>query len=81
MSLSAPADNTVAGQAKPETDLTDAEKSVRAAVIHGGRMSLKWTALVPLAMAIGYLLLIVYFKAIGGYKQVHIEVTGPAGRH
>ena len=44
-------------------------------------MSLKWTALVPLAMAIGYLLLIVYFKATGGYKQVHIEVTGQAGKH
>lgn len=64
-------------QAKPETELTDAEKSVRAAVIHGGRMSLKWTALVPLAMAIGYLLLIIYFKATGGYKQVHIEAAGP----
>ncbi len=68
-------------QAKPEAELTDAEKSVRAAVIHGGRMSLKWTALVPLAMAIGYLLLIVYFKATGGYKQVHIETAGPAGKH
>jgi MFS family permease len=67
-------------QAKPEAELTDAEKSVRAAVIHGGRMSLKWTALVPLAMAIGYLLLIVYFKATGGYKQVHIEAAGPAGK-
>jgi MFS family permease len=67
-------------QAKPETELTDAEKSVRAAVIHGGRMSLKWTALVPLAMAVGYLLLIVYFKATGGYKQLHIEAAGPAGK-
>jgi MFS family permease len=63
-------------QAKPEPELTDAEKSVRAAVIHGGRMSLKWTALVPLAMALGYLLLIFYFRATGGYKQVHIEGTG-----
>lgn len=60
-------------QSKAETELTAAEKSVRAAVIHGGRMSLKWTALVPLAMAVGYLLLILYFKARGGYKQVHIE--------
>src|SRR4030095_4685937 len=47
-------------QSKSEAQLTDAEKSVRAAVIHGGRMSLKWTALVPFAMAVGYLLLILY---------------------
>jgi hypothetical protein len=39
-------------------------------------MSLKWTALVPLAMAVGYLLLILYFRAIGGYKQVHIIGPG-----
>jgi len=62
-------------QSKAETELTDAEKSVRAAVVHGGRMSLKWTALVPLTMAFGYLMLILYFKARGGYKQVHIEGT------
>jgi hypothetical protein len=62
--------------AKPEAELADAEKPVRAAVIYGGRMSLKWTALVPLAMAVGYLLLILYFKTIGGYRQVHIEGAG-----
>ncbi len=61
---------------KPETDLAPPEKTVRTAVIHGGRMSLKWTALVPGIMAVGYLLLILYFKAKGGYKQVHIEGTG-----
>ena len=60
---------------RPEAQLTDAEKQVRSAVIYGGRMSLKWTALIPLVMAIGYLLLILYFKAKGGYKQVHIEST------
>jgi len=59
--------------ARPQAELTGPEKSVRAAVIYGGRMSLKWTALVPATMTIGYLLLILYFKAIGGYKQVHIE--------
>jgi hypothetical protein len=67
-------------QTKPESELTNDEKSVRAAVVHGGRMSLKWTALVPLAMAIGYLLLILYFKARGGYSQVHIENAGPPAR-
>jgi len=62
--------------AKPEADLTEAEKPVRSAVIYGGRMSLKWTAVVPLTMAVGYLLLILYFRTIGGYRQVHIEGPG-----
>jgi MFS family permease len=61
--------------AKNESELTETEKAVRAAVIHGGRMSLKWTALAPAIMAAGYLLLILYFKAKGGYRQVHIEKT------
>jgi MFS family permease len=61
---------------RPEAQLTDSEKAVRSAVIYGGRMSLKWTAAIPLVMAIGYLLLILYFKARGGYKQVHIEGAG-----
>jgi MFS family permease len=59
--------------AKAEANLTEPEKAVRTAVIYGGRMSLKWTALVPLSMAVGYLLLILYFKAVGGYRQVHID--------
>jgi MFS family permease len=49
---------------------------VNEAMLYGGRTALKWTALVPTAMALGYLLLILYFKAIGGYKQVHIEAAG-----
>lgn len=47
--------------------------------LHGGRMALKWTSFVPLAMAICYLLLIVYFKSIGGYKAIHID--GKEGGH
>jgi len=66
--------------AKPAADLTPPEQTVRSAVIFGGRMSLKWTALVPAIMALGYLLLILYFKASGGYKQVHIEGTGSAAK-
>jgi MFS family permease len=61
--------------AKPATELAAPEATVRAAVIHGGRMSLKWTALVPTLMAAGYLLLILFFKARGGYKAVHIQGT------
>jgi len=39
-------------------------------------MSQEWTALVPLVMAVGYLLLILYFRAMGGYEQVHIKGPG-----
>ncbi|HEY1859067.1 MAG TPA: MFS transporter, partial [Gemmataceae bacterium] len=34
----------------------------------GGKQALAWTAVVPAALAIGYLLLLLYFRAIGGYK-------------
>jgi hypothetical protein len=43
-------------------------KPVEEASLFGGRMALKWTALVPATMAVLYLLLILYFKARGGYK-------------
>jgi MFS family permease len=49
---------------------------VRAATLHGDRMALTWTAAVPAAMAVGYLLLLLYFMARGGYKQVHISAGG-----
>ena len=61
-------------------ELSEPETRVRSAVIYGGRMSLKWTALVPAIMALGYLLLILYFKATGGYKQVHIEGVGKGAK-
>jgi MFS family permease len=66
--------------AKPQAELSPPEQTVRSAVIYGGRMSLKWTALVPAIMAVGYLLLILYFRARGGYQQVHIEGVGKQAR-
>jgi MFS family permease len=62
---------------KSPEDLTPAEREFKKPVvdagIHGGQMALKWTAIVPLIMAIGYLLLIIYFRAKGGYQAVHLE--------
>jgi MFS family permease len=40
---------------------------VKAARLTGGKMALQWTALVPALMAIGYLILVVYFRSQGGY--------------
>ena len=37
---------------------------------------MKITAAIPATMAVGYLLLLIYFRAIGGYKLVEI---GPGG--
>jgi len=45
---------------------------VSEARIYGGRMALKWTAVVPALMALGYLILIVYFRARGGYRPVEL---------
>lgn len=38
------------------------------ATLYGGKRALEMTAVVPAAMAVGYLLLLLYFLAIGGYK-------------
>jgi len=40
---------------------------------YGSRKALLWTAVVPAVLAGGFLLLLLYFMAIGGYKQVHLE--------
>ena len=42
----------------------------------GGKQALTYTALVPAALAVGFLILLVYFMMKGGYKQVHIEDHG-----
>lgn len=48
---------------------------VEAAGLFGGRQALKLTSFVPATMAVCYLLLILYFKAKGGYKAVHVSAS------
>jgi MFS family permease len=49
------------------------------ASLSGSQGALLYTAVVPAAMAIGFLLLVLVFKMQGGYTQVHLEETeGPA---
>jgi len=57
---------------KKETP-TDDEKAVHAASIEGDRRTLKADAYIPASMAVIYLLLMLYFKSIGGYKPVAID--------
>ena len=62
-----------------ETARATADKDsapVTAATLMGGRTAMKVTAAVPALMAVLYLVLILYFKARGGYKAVHLEGTG-----
>ncbi len=55
-----------------ERNATTDKPVVREATLYGDRQALTWTAAVPATMAVGYLLLILYFRFTGGYKQVHI---------
>jgi MFS family permease len=59
---------------------TPEQKAVVEASITGDRKTLKADAFIPAAMAAIYLLLLLYFKATGGYRAVHLEGTS-AGKH
>ena len=47
-----------------------------AATLEGGKKALEFTAIVPAAMAGGYLLLLLYFMATGGYKPKTLDGHG-----
>lgn len=57
------------------------ERPVLDADIYGGRMALKWTAAVPAMMAVGYLILVIYFQAKGGYQAEVLHGQPPVGEH
>ena len=56
-------------------DLTGDDKIVMEASITGDRETLKTDSLIPVAMAVIYLLLALYFKSIGGYRPIHLNET------
>jgi MFS family permease len=59
--------------AKEATEKTPAQQLVVEADQQGDRATLKADAYIPLTMAVIYLLLMIYFKAIGGYKIVRMD--------
>jgi hypothetical protein len=65
-------DGTKLGAAQTAAQRTPEQQAVVDASIAGDRKTLKADALIPAVMASIYLLLLLYFKAIGGYKPVHI---------
>ena len=60
------------GEAKATA--ADDKEPVEEATLHGSRMALKLTAIVPAVMAICYLILILYFKSIGGYQALTVDM-------
>lgn len=65
-------------EAKDAKEKTPDQQAVVAADQQGDRKTLKFDAYIPATMAAIYLLLLLYFKAIGGYKPLTIdeEVAG-----
>lgn len=57
---------------------TSDSEPVKEATLHGSRMALKLTAIVPAIMAFCYLILIGYFKSIGGYKALTVTAEDEA---
>ena len=52
---------------------TDAQKAIVAANQAGDRATLRTDSFIPLTMALIYILLLFYFKSIGGYRALKIE--------
>jgi hypothetical protein len=53
--------------------ITPQQEVIATADIRGNRKVLKVDSLIPAAMAVIYLFLILYFKAIGGYRPLTVE--------
>ena len=71
-------DGTKLSQAQTAAVKTPEQQVVAAASIQGDRETLKADSYIPAVMALVYLALFLYFKAIGGYKTVHIETRPSA---
>ena len=56
----------------------ETQKAVQQADMQGDRRTLKADSFIPAIMAVIFLLLVLYFKAIGGYKVLHLNGTAPA---
>jgi MFS family permease len=61
--------------------VSDAEKRVLDANLKSGQYALRMTAIVPAMMAVGYLILVIYFRAKGGYQVEVLHGAQPQGEH
>ena len=60
-------------EAKEAKEKTDTQKAVVLADQKGDRATLKADSFIPLSMAVIYLLMLIYFKTIGGYRPLSVE--------
>jgi hypothetical protein len=74
-------DGTKLAEAKAASARTPDQQVVVDASIIGDRRTLKADAFIPVAMAVIYQGLFLFFKSIGGYRPVHIEEAVAVGRH
>ncbi len=65
-------------QAVPKEQRTAEQATIVAANMQADRRTLRADSFIPATMAVIYLLLLLYFKTVGGYKPVHIEGTSVA---
>jgi hypothetical protein len=49
---------------------------VQTAYLRGSQKALTLTSYIPAAMAVGFLILLIYYKAIGGYKVLKVDDEG-----
>ena len=71
-------DGTKLAEAQSAATKTPEQQTVAEASIDGDRKTLDGRLLIPAGMAVIYLLMMLYFKTIGGYKPVHIEAPARA---
>lgn len=62
-------------QGKP--NFTADQSKLEEARLYGAKTALMYTALVPAALAIGFLLLILFYAGMGGYRQEHLAAASP----
>lgn len=62
-------------QGKP--NFTTDDSKLEEARLYGAKTALMYTALVPAALAVGFLLLILFYAGMGGYRQEHLTAQAP----
>jgi len=67
------ADQKTVRKAEVEEHLMTDGEAVATAFNVGGRRALTLTAMIPCGMAAGFLILLLYFKSIGGYKVLGLD--------
>lgn len=66
-------DGTKLSEAQTAKEKTPDQKTLAEASIIGDRKTLKADAYIPATMAVIFLLLLIYFKSIGGYRPIKID--------